>query len=258
MVQKTPKSWNGPKDARENSNAGDYPNYWTKKTRSGHVMTFDDSAGAEHITLQHRGGSKIQFRPDGAVTFTSHNGQYNFVFGENRVKITGAYDVTVEGGGSLKVDGDYNVKVGGEMNFAVTGGVNMASGGKFNFLSAEGVDIKGKALTTSVDNLVMYAEKSANYISGGPTVVSATHGDVAVTGGQKAGLYADGGDVVVRSTRQASFSGRNTTISSDQQTLIHSGQTTSLQYGINGIVKSGFVAGIQGDNKEIALEIKTA
>ena len=68
----TPPKWSGPKDARELPGAGKYPNYYAHKTRSGHVLLMDDSNGAEHVTLQHRSGSMVQFHPDGKVANTMH------------------------------------------------------------------------------------------------------------------------------------------------------------------------------------------
>lgn len=52
----TPDEWNQYKDAREGQNSGEYPNYWVRKTRSGHTMIFDDSKGSEHVTIQHQIG----------------------------------------------------------------------------------------------------------------------------------------------------------------------------------------------------------
>jgi len=123
----TPKQWKGPPDARSEKGAGTYPNYHSQKTRSGHVFTMDDSDGAESVTLQHRSGSMVQFLPDGAVQFVSHNGQYTFVFGENRVQITGAYDVTVLGAASLNVTKDYNMTVQGNHNTTVNGDMNITA-----------------------------------------------------------------------------------------------------------------------------------
>ena len=130
----TPETMNFFKDARDMEGAGKYPNYWTHKTRSGHVFMLDDSKGAEHVTLQHRTGSMIQFMPDGAVQFTSHNGEYNMVFGAKRVKITGAYDITVEKAASLRVEGgDYNVTVpNGSVNYTIGKNFNIITGENFN------------------------------------------------------------------------------------------------------------------------------
>lgn len=117
----TPPQWEQFTDARENNNAGQYPNYWVRKTRSGHTMIFDDSQGSESITIQHRSGSMIQFMPDGAVQYVSHNGQQNIIFGENRVLITGAQDTTVRGDASMKVNGKHDMTVDGDMTTAVGG-----------------------------------------------------------------------------------------------------------------------------------------
>lgn len=123
--KKAVKQYPTHKDAREHEGAGKYPNYWSYKTRSGHVLMFDDSKDNESITLQHRGGSAIQFHPDGGVQMTSHNGKYDVVFGENRVTITGANDMTVKGDGTLLVYGDLHHTIHGNYNKTVTGSFNM-------------------------------------------------------------------------------------------------------------------------------------
>jgi hypothetical protein len=49
------------------------------------------------------------------------------VFGENRMKITGAYDITVDGAASLKVAKDYNVTVQGDINMTATKNFNLTA-----------------------------------------------------------------------------------------------------------------------------------
>jgi hypothetical protein len=121
------KGWDGFKDIRGEKDAGDYPNYWSHKTRSGHSFIMDDSDGKESVTLQHRSGAAIQMLPNGAMNMTTHNGQYNVVFGENRVTISGAQDITVKGDASMRVYGDYNITVHGNMNTTVTGDYNITA-----------------------------------------------------------------------------------------------------------------------------------
>ena len=91
----TPPKWDETEDARKLPGAGKYPNYWAHKTRSGHVLMLDDSKGAESVTIQHRGGSMIQIMPDGKVHVRAQNGQHTVVFGENRMYVTGAQDITM-------------------------------------------------------------------------------------------------------------------------------------------------------------------
>ena len=202
----TPQKFSGPEDARKNSKAGKYPNVWSHKTRSGHIFTLDDSNGGEHITLQHRGGSMIQFMPDGAVQFVSHNGQYNFVFGENRVKITGAYDVTVEGGGSLKVDGDYDVTVKGHMNYAVGGDINMTSE-NFNQLARSRMDVVSDSYThKSKRNMLLQSTEGSITQTAEKAVTITSQGDSVSLGANKQiGLHAKDGEAVVKSGGKMSF-----------------------------------------------------
>ncbi len=122
-VGTTPTEFKTPPDARDTG--GEYPNQYIKKTSSGHVLIMDDTLGSEHITMQHRSGSMVQFTPDGRITFIAQSGQYSVIFGENRMLITGAHDVVVEGMASMKVKGDYNTTVQGNYNMVVHGDMNM-------------------------------------------------------------------------------------------------------------------------------------
>lgn len=168
----TPTDWKGPPDARSVDGAGKYPNYHSQRTRSGHVFTLDDSDGAESITLQHRSGSMFQCLPDGAMQFVSHNGQYTFVFGENRIHITGAYDITVNGDCSLKVDGDYNMTVQGNHNTVVTGDMN---------ITAKNMNtvVRGN-MDTSAKNSTLKVEGSTEMTTEGVTSI-ASHGGMSLS-----------------------------------------------------------------------------
>jgi uncharacterized protein (DUF2345 family) len=126
---KTQKTWK-PKyksDARKAQSAGTYPDYFSWKTRSGHVLQLDDTQGGETVTLQHRGGSAFQIAPDGSMTITAHNGKYEVTFGENRMTISGAQDITVKGDASMRVYGDYNVTCQKDYNLTVLGNFNLTA-----------------------------------------------------------------------------------------------------------------------------------
>jgi hypothetical protein len=123
----TPKKYSVAKDPRSEKGAGEYPHYWSYKTRSGHNFVMDDSKGNETVTIQHRSGTAIQMHPDGALHITAHNSKYEVTFGENRMTITGAQDITVKGDASLRVYGDYNVTCHKDYNLTVLGDFNMTS-----------------------------------------------------------------------------------------------------------------------------------
>lgn len=194
----TPPKWTGPEDARSVKGAGTYPNYYTKRTRSGHVFSMDDSEGHESVTLQHRGGSMVQFMPDGAVHFVSQNGQYTFVFGENRVEITGAYDVTVKGGGSLRVDGDYNTTVMGNQNMTVNGDFNL-NAKNFNGQVRGDMDFNAKNFNMKVEGTSTLSSHEQTLIAGdGGVGISSTSDSVGVFAAKDVGLRAKGGKMMMQ------------------------------------------------------------
>lgn len=127
--KETQKKWTQPhkSDARKSESTGSYPDYFSWKTRSGHVLQLDDTKGHETITLQHRGGTAIQMAHDGSLHITAHNGKYEVTFGENRMTISGAQDITVKGDASLRVYGDYNVTCHKDYNLTVLGNFNITA-----------------------------------------------------------------------------------------------------------------------------------
>lgn len=179
----TPTDWKGPPDARDTG--GEYPNYYIKKTRSGHVFMMDDTKESEHITFQHRSGTMIQMLPDGSIGIAAQNGMYNIVFGENRMLITGAYDITVNGGGSLSVDGDYNVTVKGNYNTTVHGDMNMTVK-NLNQTVRGNMDVAAKNMSMKVEGNTDLTTHGITAIgSDGGLALSSTGDSVAVTASKR-------------------------------------------------------------------------
>jgi hypothetical protein len=165
----------------------------------------DDSKGAEHVTLQHRSGSMVQFHPDGKVAITAQNGQYTFTFGENRVKITGAYDITVDGAASMKVDGDYNLTVGKNMNIAVKGDLNV-NAKNFNQNMIGNIDIAAKNMTTKLEgSSAVTARGSMGLTSKGGFVAGSVDDSSTLYAGKQMALLADTDEMMIRSGKKMSF-----------------------------------------------------
>lgn len=203
----TPEKWNGPEDARTKKGAGVYPNYYTQRTRSGHVLTFDDSEDHESVTMQHRSGSMVQFMPDGAVQFVAQNGQYTFVFGENRVKITGAYDVTVEGAASLRVKGDYNTTVMGNYNTTVNGDMNMTAK-NFNAQIRGDMDVNAKNMNMKVEgSSTISSHEQTNILSDGGLQLASTGDSIAIGAKQDIGIKSGGGKIMAQAPGKISVKG---------------------------------------------------
>lgn len=204
---KTPPKWTGPEDARSKDGAGVYGCHGTWRSTSGHVLTFDDSEGHESVTLQHRSGSMIQFMPDGAVQFVAQNGMYTFVFGENRVEITGAYDVTVKGGGSLRVDGDYNTTVLGNHNMTVNGDFNL-NAQNFNGQVRGDMDFNIKNMNMKVEGTsTISSHEQTNILCDGGVQLASSGDSVAIGAKQDIGMKSGGGKIMVQSPGKISMKG---------------------------------------------------
>jgi hypothetical protein len=253
--EKTPKSWKGPPDARGIKGAGTYPNYHSQKTRSGHTFTMDDSEGAESITLQHRSGSMVQFLPDGAIQFVSHNGQYTFVFGENRVQITGAYDVTVKGDCSLSVDGDYNMTVQGNHNTVVNGDMNITAK-NMNSVIRGNIDTSAKNMSTKIEGSTSIETEGLTTISsdGGVAIASSgapatiiSKGDLGIATTGKFMLHAGGAAHIKTDTNMFMSSGGTFQMKGFGQMALDGGSEIHLNSGIAG----------EADSMEINMPVPT-
>lgn len=207
-AKETPNKWSQYKDNRKNSKSGQYAQHTTWKTRSGHLLSFDDSEGAECITIQHRGGSMMQFMPDGAVQYVSHNGQQNIVFGENRIWVSGAQDITVEGDASIKCKGNYNATIDGDANFTAKGAFNitaksmnqtisenydLAAGSKMEKIQNSSVSqVHGALSMSSRYGLSMVSTGDAVGIGGATTVALKSGGETAIQSGGQTSIQAGG------------------------------------------------------------------
>jgi hypothetical protein len=204
----TPSQWDGPEDARKLPGAGKYPNYWAHKTRSGHVFMLDDSKGAESVTLQHRGGSMIQMLPDGKVHIRSQNGRYDITFGENRMYVSGAQDITVDGAASLTCKKDYNVTAK-KVNITTEEDLNFVCR-NFNVCASEKIHMQGNDMAVKTKSSIGLLAGGAMGLcsQGGFTAGSA--GDSAIFLGQKdVGVGANEGKLMLKSAAKMSLKSRS-------------------------------------------------
>lgn len=200
----TPPSWNGPDDARKLPGAGTYPNYWTHKTRSGHVLMMDDSKGAENITIQHRGGSMIQMSPDGKVQIRTQNGRYDITFGENRMYVTGAQDITIDGAASLTCKKEYNVTAK-KMNITTEEDVNLVCR-NFNVNATQKIDMQAESLTAKLKKNVGILAQGVMALFSKGGFSSGSSSDSAIFVGQKSvAVGANEGNLMMKSAAKMSL-----------------------------------------------------
>ena len=56
-----------------------YPYNNAKATESGHLMEFDDTPGAERVSIAHRSGTFFEIGPDGSKTEKIFNDNYQII-----------------------------------------------------------------------------------------------------------------------------------------------------------------------------------
>ena len=185
---KTPPTWSTPKDAREES--GEYPNYSVRKTRSGHVLMFDDTKDKEHLTFQHRSGSMLQFLPDGAIQSVANKGRFDTTFGEFRSKVTGAQDTTVDGGSSTMTKGDVNTTTYGNSVQAVNGNQSTAIAGSMGIMAGGQVGIVAPTFNGKFTNATLETGGNLNF-KAGSILALVTPGTGGIKAAQGAGITSE-------------------------------------------------------------------
>jgi hypothetical protein len=169
-----------------------YPYNNAKASESGHLMEFDDTPGAERVSIAHRTGTYYEIGPDGSKTEKIFNDNYQIIMkddyihimGKATVSVQGECKVYVQGNAQLQVDGDVNWKVGGNMNMAIDG-MFTATASDFNIVG--NINQVGDLVTTG--NILNQGNiSSAKNIQATKDFVG--KGNLSVTG---TGTY--GGDV---------------------------------------------------------------
>ena len=193
---KTKGDWTHPHhEPRKGQSTGTYPDYFSWKTRSGHVFQLDDSQGAETVTLQHRGGTAIQIAPDGTLNITAHNGKYEIVFGEDRMTVSGAQDITVKGDASMRVYGDYNVTCQKDYNLTVLGNFNLVAKNHNRHVLGN-IDTQARNETKKLNGSSSKITRGAIAMVSKGSATIASHSDqVHIGGGSGVNLYVDEGDI---------------------------------------------------------------
>lgn len=148
--------------------------------RSGNLIACGDNKDGEFMMFQHCSGSAIYMMPDGAVQFVSHNGQNSLIFGENRMMVTGAYDIVVHGGGSLKVDGDYNTTILGDCIQTIQGDMITSCKNRFETVNGMNSQIAQNHAMMATESFTMSAKGHASITGKAGIGISSAEGGIKI------------------------------------------------------------------------------
>ena len=113
------KPWSSPDP--ESTNQPSYPSNHTIRTKSGHVLEFDDTPGNERICLFHRSGSYKEIDASGDEIEMNVGSKYNVVFGSDNVYVKGNMNLTIDGDYRQLVKGSYHLEVEGNKTENIKG-----------------------------------------------------------------------------------------------------------------------------------------
>lgn len=122
----------------ESKYKAEYPYNNTMTTRSGHLVEFDDTPGAERVHIYHKSGSYIEILPDGTIVTKSVKDHIQLAFGNMLMFNAGQKDKAIE-----IVSNDGEVTIGAKTDVSIyceDGNVNiLANNGSVSVVSKSGV-----------------------------------------------------------------------------------------------------------------------
>lgn len=138
----------------ETQGAVEYPKNRVFKTKSGHILEFDDSEGNQRITIKHKSGTQYTMQDNGDVYEHITGNRKTLIDGDDETIITGDKTVTVTGDSTETISGSQTISVSGDANHSYSAGVTedvggdrvIQAGGNLTLFSGGMVSIIGSAI----------------------------------------------------------------------------------------------------------------
>lgn len=102
--------------------AAKYPFNKVMETESGHTVEYDDTPGAERISIAHKSGTFIEMHPDGSLVIRTIGARHDITNG-NQNEFCNGYNLRIDTTGNIYCAGNYTFKTDGNMKFDVAGDV---------------------------------------------------------------------------------------------------------------------------------------
>ena len=240
------------------SNYGDVS---VRKTKSGHLMIFDDTNGNESIMIKHRDGSGFCLQSDGTMVMSTKNNRVTQVGGTDALLIEGDLKISCQ---NLEIDatGDFDLAVGGDYNLTVAGEKKetVLGSSREDITGNKGSKVQGSRSDTTVkDRTTTVLGKDTNIIKGDVNFSIGGHFDLGATGYSKITSEAQ----IAYSAPQIDIVGIKGQIALKQGIF---GGASSFFYGLNyygrsakfsaGVTAPSFHGDLQGKASTAALADK--
>jgi hypothetical protein len=138
-----------------------YPFNHVYESESLHSMEFDDTPGAERVTIRHRMGTGDEFFPDGSAVEKVVKDKYTVIMSDSYVGIKGTAHVHIMGDATRYIEGNLTEHIGGNYQLLVDGDF------KFKIRGDETRNILGDSKASVEGDIVSKAGKT-HYVNGSP------------------------------------------------------------------------------------------
>ena len=169
------------------TSGSEYGDVSVRKTKSGHLMVFDDTNGNESIMIKHRDGSGFCLQSDGTMVMSTKNNRITQVGGTDALLIEGDLKISCQ---NLEIDatGDFDLAVGGDYNLTVAGEKKetVLGSSREDITGNKGSKVQGSRSDTTVkDRTTTVLGKDTNIIKGDESFSIGGHFDLGATGYSK-------------------------------------------------------------------------
>ena len=141
-----------------NPEAPQYPHNKTWSSNSGHLMEFDDTPGAERLSLKHKSGSSTVFTANGSKIDSTTGHSYDFNSKDKYVGVHGNYYQSVVGDINMKSTTDITIEADGSATVVSHGDSHTTVSGQFNILVGGVAQIKAKKIILEADDIHLYSK----------------------------------------------------------------------------------------------------
>ena len=134
--------------------APQYPYNKTFGTKSGHLMEWDDSPGAERINIEHKTGSGIEIFADGQVSQRTVGNDFKMISGDSYQGVLGKYfltsvnDMHVRSTGDMhqQADGSLFITMGNDGTWVISGDATISVGEDIKIKAGARIVIEGNGI----------------------------------------------------------------------------------------------------------------
>jgi hypothetical protein len=188
-LARSTETWSEPEPAY----GGRYPFNQVIETEAGHIIEIDSTPNAERIHVYHKQGTYFEIDVNGSMIRKVTGENYEIIDRNNFVYVKGANHLTVEGRTTIYVKDDASIQVDGDLDVTSHGSALIQAAGSAAIVADSAILSAKNSLDISSEGAINIQGKSINlYADGGDLTVKSSN-DMALQSGAGGTLSVNGG-----------------------------------------------------------------